>query len=1042
MNKHLKYIDDTSDKFWQIEAIGNQFTVTYGKNGTSGVSKSKSFDTEEECLKAAEKLLNEKIKKGYSENGEVIATHLAEAKDKKDVVKKDKASDITAILAEYDAIIKQKDGTLLLPFLMKNTKGNLEPIRKHIKKNKKYWMSYVDLSLEPGYKKPKNQNWSWGIRGDSQISEIIILSALATFDKTDLLPIDEIKGLLDRAEKQPVLDILNWAKPKWIEFYLLDKFRKQDWISFEYKTLRFLEANGFIEFNPELVAFSLSRYNSWHGTTKPRDFIAAIATDEIAFKRDIPLLFEYECNVQGSNFTEGKEKDAKEFNTWNLLLKQLLDEGKLDRNTFIENALLIQTKEWNNNLKGFYRKFLAEMEPSVDELIANQESIFAYFNYSNSTVVNFGSELIKKMFAHPKFKTKSYLEWIEGVMMRSDCKLAVKNSLMNFEKISKLHPKFNAELALLIADVFIISDLNLQERAAKLILKIGNENDLALAEKLSSYSSYMQGTIKPSLSKFFSEDVLTSEDADLETYKFSSAKIKVLVDKVEIPQDWNEIVFLIGRFIASDEILDAETILNVIISQRHLFPADYTNQLQPYVKQLENTYFDGVIKNFIKNLLVNKIADKNVNYKVNDKDYVALNTLKLIKPLSQKVLQKNAEGSILPLLSFPTHKPYWVEPKVLLQRIIQYQDAKEEIDKVDLSIAISRMPRENIEEAVPLLDDLEPEMKDLMRYCFGVTNELKITPTSVFSKLFQKVTGPSQSTEKLAFWATASRTFHPNETFPDFEKTSLNDIPFVTAPFVPQLTFTKNWNSWEKDLPIEKRTTWMELNFPLPVEKTVPQNLIYNLDLHPKKEKYHWHSDYVLQNENNVHYWNSLMPQNNEPLACLLLAKNCKTSSGTSNELKGFITVANLPWFQFSATSLLVFACCLFQEKKEIRLLASEVLINLVENKSIDVVAFSEKLAFLISNKYGPLLRMVEGVVALKDISPLHNSALFILLDGIFKNVKMDEKLPTNFKKMVENFVDVATKTKQKPSAKTLELLDKYKENASLKTLIKQIAHL
>ena len=83
-----------------------------------------------------------------------------------------------------------------------------------------------------------------------------------------------------------------------------------------------------------------------------------------------------------------------------------------------------------------------------------------------------------------------------------------------------------------------------------------------------------------------------------------------------------------------------------------------------------------------------------------------------------------------------------------------------------------------------------------------------------------------------------------------------------------------------------------------------------------------------------------------------------------------------------------------------------------------------------------------EAVVALKDISPLHNSALFILLDGIFATVTLEEKLPTNFKKMIENFVDVGTKTKHKPSAKTLELLDKYKENASLKTLIKQIANL
>lgn len=1042
MKHHLKFIDETSDKFWQIEVVGNQFTTTYGKNGTSGVSKCKSFATDEECLKAAEKLLNEKIKKGYSESGAVTLPNLAEATTDKSTVKKKEVSDIVAILAEYDAIIKQKDATLVLPFLVKYAKGNLEPIRKHIKKNKKYWMTFVDLALEPGYKKRNENSWSWGIRGDAKITEVITLSAFATFDKTDILPIDEVRGLLEQAKKPPVFEILNWTKPKWIEFYLLDKFRKQDWINFDYKTLRFLETNHFIDFNPELVAFSLSRFQSWHGTIKPRDFITSIATDEIAYTRDIPLLFEYESNLQNSNFAEGKGKEEQQFNTWMLLFRQLLVEEKLDRNFLIENALLIQTKEWNNNLKGFYRKLLAEIEPTLDELIANQESIFAYFNYSNPTIVNFGSELTKKMHVHPKFKIKSYLEWIESVLMRSDCKLAVKNTLMTFEKISKIHPKFNSGMAVLIADVFIISDLNLQERAAKLLLKIGSEKEAVLLEKLTSYRFYMQGTVKASLPGFLSEDVLLADDATLETYQFSPKKVKVLLEKVEIPQDWNDIIFLIGRFIASDEILDAEIIMNVIIAQRHLFPSDYTSQLQPYVKQLESTYFDGVLKNFIKNLLINKIADKNINYKVNDKDYASLSTLKLIKPLSQKVLQKNAEGAVLSLLSFPTHKPYWVEPKILLQRILQYQFTKEAIDHVDLSIAISRMPRENTEDAIPILDSLEPDMKELMQYCLGLTNELKITPTSVLSKLFQKIAGPNQSAEKLANWATAARTFHPNAAFPEFEKTSLNDIPFVTKPFVPKLTFTKKWNDWEKNLPIEKRTTWMELSFLLPVEKKVPQNLIYNLDLHPKKEKYTWHSEYQLHNENNTYYWNSLMPQNNEPLAVLLLAKNCKTSNGTSNELKGFINIVNQHWFQFSETALLVYACCFFQEKKEIRLLASEVLINLVENKSIDLKAFSEKLAYLISNKYGPLLRLVEGIVSLKDISALHNSALFFLLDGIFATVKLEEKLPTNFKKMLENFVDVATKTNHKPAPKTLLLLEKFQENASLKSLIKQLAHL
>ncbi|EKO59885.1 mRNA capping enzyme, catalytic domain protein [Leptospira kirschneri str. H2] len=67
MNHHLTFKDDKSDKFWNIEVSGNSFTVTYGKTGTTGTSQTKTFDNEEICVKEAQKLLSEKLKKGYIE---------------------------------------------------------------------------------------------------------------------------------------------------------------------------------------------------------------------------------------------------------------------------------------------------------------------------------------------------------------------------------------------------------------------------------------------------------------------------------------------------------------------------------------------------------------------------------------------------------------------------------------------------------------------------------------------------------------------------------------------------------------------------------------------------------------------------------------------------------------------------------------------------------------------------------------------------------------------------------------------------------------
>ncbi|EKR65878.1 putative molybdate metabolism regulator MolR [Leptospira weilii str. 2006001853] len=86
MKHQLIYQDATSNKFWNIEAAGNTFTVTYGKIGTNGQTQTKSFDTEEKCLKEAQKLLSEKLKKGYQSSGETdiaVSTASPKSEEKK-----------------------------------------------------------------------------------------------------------------------------------------------------------------------------------------------------------------------------------------------------------------------------------------------------------------------------------------------------------------------------------------------------------------------------------------------------------------------------------------------------------------------------------------------------------------------------------------------------------------------------------------------------------------------------------------------------------------------------------------------------------------------------------------------------------------------------------------------------------------------------------------------------------------------------------------------------------------------------------------------
>ena len=70
MKRRFIYQDAKSDKFWDIEFEGTTQTVVYGKTGTAGREAVKEFATAEECTKESEKLIAQKLKKGYTELAE------------------------------------------------------------------------------------------------------------------------------------------------------------------------------------------------------------------------------------------------------------------------------------------------------------------------------------------------------------------------------------------------------------------------------------------------------------------------------------------------------------------------------------------------------------------------------------------------------------------------------------------------------------------------------------------------------------------------------------------------------------------------------------------------------------------------------------------------------------------------------------------------------------------------------------------------------------------------------------------------------------
>jgi predicted DNA-binding WGR domain protein len=65
--RRFEFRDGKSAKFWTIALAGRSFTVTYGKIGSAGQTQTKDFKDEAKAKKEHDKLVAEKLAKGYVE---------------------------------------------------------------------------------------------------------------------------------------------------------------------------------------------------------------------------------------------------------------------------------------------------------------------------------------------------------------------------------------------------------------------------------------------------------------------------------------------------------------------------------------------------------------------------------------------------------------------------------------------------------------------------------------------------------------------------------------------------------------------------------------------------------------------------------------------------------------------------------------------------------------------------------------------------------------------------------------------------------------
>ncbi len=1034
MLKHLKYIDGTSDKFWEIQTTGATHTVTYGRNGTAGQSKSKTFDSEEACLKDAEKQIAEKIKKGYSEDGTVGVDRVKKKSAVRPVTvasrRKEEAVEALKLL------IKEARIENIIPFLEEYANGNLEVLKKEIRAAKRYWVDYSDLSKDPEFKNKAQYNW--GIRGTKAQQRTVKLLALATFSGSDAGSWDIFHELLNQAKSHDVMQILSYAKPNWLGSYLLQLVRKNDWQRITYDNLRLLEQMGHIDFEPELYASSISGFNNYES----KSFFEQLTTDELTIQRDIPLVFAYETGIQNAYWNYDYHHAVNEL-LWDKVFDTLLANGKIDPELVITGALEAQTKNWNINLKSYFRKLIERMKLSEDKVIAYQQKFFPLLHAESSAVINFVVDYLKPFLSDKDFHLQEFLDWAESIFMRSDVKSSLKTLLIQFDKLLKQKPALRERFVLLAADLFMISDLQLQERASKFILKNQHEPLEALSDKLQVYQTQMMGTVAVDLKHLFQQKGYSEAEilAELsghsaERYVYQPMEFRRLNEAYEYPKTWNELFFMVGEVIGGSDPIQVEILMNAWVQHTAVFPPDYQIQLEPYIKQLTGSYRESSWYNHFSGAFINMYYKPTEVYKDKDRYHNYSKWVNLMGSQLELLQRYRIDGIRLPLLSLPTHKPFWIAPNILVQRILAYQEAEVKINLLDLSIALSRTVREDLEGIEVLIKQIrEQQLQDVISFALGL-DSMKLQQQSWLKNLLSFK--DSDQANWIGVWATVARTHHRDTHFQEFTKDPMADIPFAAEPFRPELkiepTYYNGYNYTTKKS--EKVYNGDKLTYPFPSYKQGAETFLYHKDIFSRANDtllayYLYRAD--------VPFMHSLMPQNTESLSMFLtVGLNGKSDIGGKSSA-AYLQEMLYDFFRFDQQSNLYLATSFFNKEKEVRAMAVEVILAAINENRLDTAQLGVQLGLMLGNGYGPIGRCVEVLEQCRDISSKHNNALLQLLEIAFIHYHIAEKMPTNFKKLVEYYYDLMNKEQYSFSAELQEVFGKLEIYKSLQPILKKI---
>ena len=501
---------------------------------------------------------------------------------------------------------------------------------------------------------------------------------------------------------------------------------------------------------------------------------------------------------------------------WQKVFTLLCKKNYFPDKSFVTSFIEVLLNPWKKNVLDMYCRWIEGLVPNEEELLPSQHTLFALLTLDKSSLINFAMKCIAQISTHPDFDFQAFADNFAFCFTVS--KIA-KSQLIGIEILEKYYQKqspTNPDYREQLAVLFTVPDTQLQEKVASLLTTYFNHE--GLPEVIAPYRDYLKGKAQNLLATLSPSENSENSENSHTSHSFRTPKTACAA-RTLTPEN---LLFLLGDCLREPAAHTIDVFLEGLITLQDDFSADWAKSLSPYIKQLtkrvdkEEIPTDAILLGVLRALIDKRplALDPKCNYtweelckkrkKLSEKEFEAytqdyyLGNARQVLPFlfrkGQIVIDFILQHCHLPLLSTPTHLPFYIEAEVLVDKLLQYEVQGVQPDIDDLIVACNRLLFTEVSAAAKeKARQLKGDYAKAIQYYLGLTDEIQLTD------------------ELLPLWAQITRLKHPDREFPEFAATSAKDILGVVKPFL--IDYGWKENDGYKEFTFGYHTEWVGVSY-------------------------------------------------------------------------------------------------------------------------------------------------------------------------------------------------------------------------------------